>query len=130
MKKLLFISVIALVTLVACDNNPASVIDYEELPPSGDVARGEALYDQSVDLAPSCSGCHLEEDGASPSLNGYSAVAGERVEDQDAHEYTFYAIVEPGRHIVEGYGNAMYNQYDEKMTPQQIADLIAYLLSL
>jgi hypothetical protein len=55
-------------------------------------------------------------------------VAGERVEGESAREYTFYAIAEPGRYIVEGYGNAMYNRYDENLSPQEIADLIAYLL--
>jgi hypothetical protein len=67
---------------------------------------------------------------ASPDLAGFADRAGEQVEGQDAREYAFYSITEPGRYVVEDFGNVMYDQYDEKLTPQQIADLIAYLLTL
>ncbi|GAB4511111.1 MAG: hypothetical protein OHK0046_08750 [Anaerolineae bacterium] len=116
--------------LAACQQNPASTIAYSEIPAEGDAARGAEIFNQVINLAPACSSCHNDSAVAAPVLDGYSAVAGTRVEGQDAREYTFYAIAEPGRHIVSGYGNAMYNQYDEKLTGQQLADLIAYLLSL
>lgn len=122
--------VLIAVVLVGCGGTAASSIAYEDIPTEGDVARGEAIYSQSINLAPSCISCHNENANAAPHLEGYGAVAGSRVEGEDAREYTFYSIAEPGRHILDGYGNAMYNQYDEKYTPQQIADLIAYLLSL
>jgi mono/diheme cytochrome c family protein len=123
--------VTAIVILLAgCAQNTESRIPYSEIPPEGDPARGEQLFNESINAAPPCSICHAAGNTASPDLTGYGAIAGERVEGETAHEYTFYGIAEPGRYIVEGYGNAMYDRYDEKLTPQQIADLIAYLLTL
>ncbi len=119
----------ALMVLLAACGGAESAIPYAALPPQGDAARGEALYQGGV--APSCVSCHVAGAAGAPALDDlgdYAAVAGTRVEGQDAREYTFYAIVEPGQHIVEGYGNAMYNRYDENLNPQEIADLIAYLL--
>lgn len=128
--RIVIASVLAAVLLMGCANTPESVIPYSEIPETGDVARGEALYNESISLAPTCASCHNAEGGGSPDLTGYGEIAGTRVEGQDAHEYTFYSIAEPWRYIVDGYGNAMYNLYDDRLTPQQIADLIAYVLSL
>lgn len=120
-----------LLALVGCSPNPPSVIPYSAIPTTGDVARGEALFNETISLAPACSSCHTgQENAASPDLAGFGAIAGTRVEGESAHEYAFYSIAEPGRFLVEGYGNAMYNLYDEKLTPEQLADLIAYILSL
>ncbi len=83
------------------------------------------------DGAPACSTCHLLEGrgGAGPSLAGLGAAAGARVRGQSAEEYIYNSIVRPARHIVQGYSNIMYNSYDEKLSAQQIADLITFLLS-
>lgn len=116
--------------MIGCTTNPPSVMPYADVPLEGDIARGEVIFHQESGIMPSCVSCHDGESPASPDLTGYGAVAGERVEGENAHEYTFYSIAEPGRYILEGYGNAMYNQYDENYTPQEMADLIAYLLSL
>jgi len=123
--------ILSMILLTACTNHAESVIAYSDIPAEGDVTRGEELFSQQIGIAPTCSGCHNQSATASPILEaGYAEVASERVDGQSAHEYTFWAIVEPSQHLVEGYGNAMYNQYDEQLSSQQIADLIAYLLSL
>jgi hypothetical protein len=36
----------------------------------------------------------------------------------------------PADYLVNGFGNSMYNQYGQRLSPQQIADLTAYLLTL
>jgi len=116
------------VLLAACGGSPESAIAYGNVPPTGSVERGADLFDQPIRGMAACSSCHVEGATGAPSLEGYAEVAEERVEGQDAREYTFYAIAEPARHIVEGYGNAMPNQYDDRLAAQDMADLIAYLL--
>ncbi len=122
--------ILVLIALVGCTGDTNSTLNYDDIPRTGDVTNGERLYVESIDNAPVCTACHNPAAVAAPTLIDYGAIAGARVEGQDAHEYTFYAIAEPAQHIVEGYGNAMYAGYDERMTPQQMSDLIAYLLSL
>lgn len=121
---------IVLVMMTACSPNPPSVILYNAIPSDGDAANGEILYNSGKDLAPACSACHMPDSPASPDLAGFGERAATQVDGQSAHEYAFYSITEPGRFIVEGYGNAMYNMYDEVFTEQEISDLIAYILSL
>jgi mono/diheme cytochrome c family protein len=121
------IMLVLLLFLAAC-TAPAS-LQYSDIPETGDAARGEELFNTSTNLAPACLGCHIAGNNASPPLDGFGEIAGIRVEGESAREYAFYSIVEPERHIVEGYGNAMYNQYGSKMSPQEIADVIEYLLS-
>lgn len=67
---------------------------------------------------------------AGPGLGGFSRRAGERVEGQTAEVYTYESIVRPARYIVRGFSNIMYNRYVEKLSQQDIADLIAFLLGL
>ncbi|HLA43828.1 MAG TPA: cytochrome c [Aggregatilineales bacterium] len=121
-----------LILILAACKDDKSKIPYRDLPPEGDPVNGVRLFNMEVNRAAACSACHSVDgtDTGTPSLKGFAARAGERVAGQDAREYTFYSIVEPGRHIVDDFGNAMYDGYDEKMTAQQIADIIAYLLRL
>lgn len=115
-----------LLLLSACE---AESVDLSTLP-EGDAQRGEALYNESINGAPTCLSCHLLSDERliGPGLAGYAEVAGMRVEGQSAEEYTYLAIVRPAAHIVSGYSNLMYAEYGSRLSDQQIADLMAYLL--
>ncbi len=115
---------------VGCAPYAPTSIPYEEIPAEGDINRGAELFNDPTNGTTACISCHIEGNTASPMLEGLHEVAADRVEEETAREYIFYSIAEPARYIPEGYGNAMPNDYDEKLTPQQIADLIAYVLSL
>jgi mono/diheme cytochrome c family protein len=115
--------------LAAC--SPAQGGSAKDLPP-GDVSRGAQLFTQAINGAPTCSSCHTL-DGTTlvgPSLRGYKATAPTRIGNTSAEDYTYKSIVQPAAHVVSGFANTMYNQYAQRLTPQQISDLLAYLLSL
>jgi mono/diheme cytochrome c family protein len=128
--RIMIIAIGLMLILAACAPKPPSVLKYEDLPTVGDAARGAVLFSQPQGLAPSCESCHNPTATGSPLLDGFGARAGTVVEGQTAHEYAFYSIVEPWQHITEGFGDAMYNQYDELLPAQDIADIIAYILGL
>lgn len=114
--------------LGAC--SPTAIEASDALPP-GDVARGAALFTQ-IDGAPACATCHTL-DGTplvGPSLKGIAARASNRVEGQSAEEYIYTSIVSPSAYVVDGFSNSMYPQFARQLVPQEIADLIAYLLTL
>jgi len=122
------IALIVLGIVSAC--SAKSEIPYSDLPEDGDAMHGEQLFNTQVELVPSCASCHNDEATVSPELAGVGERAATRVEGQSAREYLFYSITEPRQYIVEGYGDGMYNDYDETFSPQDIADLIAYLEGL
>lgn len=90
---------------------------------------GRALF---VDLG--CSACHsLQNAGATgivgPALDGIGQAAAGRVADLDAEEYLRQSLLEPDAHIVDGFtGNLMPNDYDERLSEEQISTLVDYLL--
>ena len=100
--------------------------------PTGDASRGAALFTQSIKGAPACSSCHTVDGSAlvGPSLKGFSTVAGTRVEGMSAADYAHNSIVNPAAYVVSGFANLMYGQYAQQLSPQETADLIAYILTL
>ncbi len=121
--------VLMLVFVLAACKSDSPRISFDDLP-EGNPESGAQLFLQSVNDAPACSECHelTTVNGKAPGMSGYGARAGSRVDGENAREYTFHSIVQPPRHVVSGFSNVMYNDYDKKLTPQDIADLIAFLL--
>jgi cytochrome c oxidase subunit 2 len=123
------ITILSALLLTACSssNLPQTAKDL----PAGDADRGSNLFKQSIEGAPACSTCHTVDGSAlvGPSLKGFGAAAGSRVSGLSATDYAFQSITQPAAYLVNGYANLMYNQYAQHLNAQQIADLIAYLLS-
>ena len=107
--------------------------------PEGDPENGEALANGSL----GCAGCHILSatgpawlpDGDQPGIgeraasrfteSGYNGTA------TSAEEYLFESTVLTNIFIVEGYEpNIMPGNYGDRLTPQDMADLIAYMISL
>lgn len=129
MKQILILSLLSLLTLAACATT--STPELTSLP-EGDPVRGERLFTEEINGAPSCTSCHRLDDerATGPSLAGYARRAITRIEGQSAQDYTATSILSPSRYIVRGFSNLMYINYRSKMSNQDLADLIAYLLSL
>ncbi len=82
-----------------------------------------------------CYGCHTLADAQAsgsvgPVLDGIGQTAATRVEGLQAQEYLRQSILEPGAFVVPGYADGlMPSNLGERMTPEEIDTLVAYLLS-
>jgi len=124
-KRLYFcVIVIAAALFAACTPAEKTAKDL----PVGDVARGVALFVQSVNGAPPCNACHITG-GSGPLLTGEALAAGAGATGLPVAEYTYQSIVKPAAYITPGYSNLMYAGYASALNAQQSADLIAYLLA-
>ena len=107
--------------------------------PEGDPIAGEAL---TVSLG--CTACHtvaVEGIGPywppTPNEPGIGERADTRISQpdytgiaEDGTQYLFESIVLPADFLVDGYDNLMPNNYSSTLTDQDMADLIAYLLTI
>ncbi len=107
-------------TIVPEDDSPP-VISVGSLP-SGNAEEGRRLYGTI-----GCSGCHsLGTDRIiGPGFVGVADRAGARKPGLSADEYIVESILNPGTFIVPGFPRQM-PAFDE-LSPQQIADLLAFL---
>lgn len=129
----LTLALLGVLLLAGCSVEPPR-ISFDSLDFAlADAGSGEKLYNQSNNEAPACAACHTIDGAGSSignSLAGLAAVAAERVQGQSAREYLYWSILRPGQHLVAGYSNLMYADYEDSLEAADIADLIAYLLTL
>lgn len=92
----------------------------------GDAARGETLLETYQ-----CAACHVigAQNDIAPAFDGLADRAGERKPPLSAVAYIYESIVNPSAYIVEGYQNAMVQNFKERVSEQDLADLMAYLLT-
>lgn len=98
----------------------------------GDSVRGEDIFRHGINAAPPCITCHALAPGGfalGPIMQGYGERAGSRREGMTAEAYTHQSIADPTVFLVPGFRNIMYPDYADDLTEQEIADLIAFLLT-
>lgn len=105
--------------------------------PEGDAAEGEALA-----VAQGCTTCHIDTPTGPAWLPtagepGIGSRAAERIEDPGytgsattAEQYLFESIVAPEVYLTPGFADLMPHTYGELLSPDDVADLITYLLSI
>lgn len=140
--KLRIVLFIAALTLIGCAGLPLWAITLQmepaveiEAPPPPDAARGQEIFAKGVNGSPSCVGCHhlvSSEIGFAlgPSLQGLRNRAGTRIPNMSAEAYLIDSILHPEDFIVPGYRNIMYPKFADHFSEQDVADLVAYLMTL
>lgn len=98
----------------------------------GDPLNGQVLY--SSELA--CASCHVVTGGeVAPHLEGtFTRIDETRLNDPllegyTPEQYLVESIVNPAHYIVPGYQNVMPTNFGDRLTAQDLADLVAFLLS-
>jgi cytochrome c551/c552 len=114
-------------TVASADSGlPASIA---ALLPTADPVRGSELALQN-----GCSACHSLDEGVKvvgPSWYDLGNHAATRVAGESAPLYLYNSIVLPNQYILEGFlANLMPQTYADQLSEQEMADLIAYLLTL
>ncbi|NUM45704.1 MAG: cytochrome c [Anaerolineales bacterium] len=101
----------------------------------GDAKAGEALFNEAIiDVQPGCNTCHsLTPDTVvvGPSLAGVATRAETRISGMSAEDYIRESILHPDNYVVEGFtAGVMVQVWEETLTPEQVDNLTAYLLTL
>ena len=92
------------------------------------IERGKQVYREK-----SCATCHqvgTEGGTAGPALTHIGTGAQTRKAGTSAGDYIRKSIVDPGAYVVPGYPDAMLRGLDQGLTPQDLDDLVGYLLTL
>jgi cytochrome c553 len=113
---------------------------------SGDATKGEALFKNGTGdpAVPACSTCHNVDTAdvkVGPSLQGVATHGGMHAHDkgEDITTYLRTSILNPNDYLVpnvEGHifsvngVSLMFQDYAKHLTPEQVNDLVAYLLTL
>jgi mono/diheme cytochrome c family protein len=103
--------------------------------PEGDAERGAELFGRGANGAPPCGTCHQTVRNAfgfalGPNLAGIGERAPERIEELAPEAYIAESVLEPHAYVVPGYRDIMYPSFAEHYDDQDIADLVAYLMTL
>lgn len=97
------------------------------------LAEADASNGETLALINACVGCHiteLEPEMTGPTWYNIGDTAISRIEGQSPALYLYNSIVAPNDYIVAGYPeNIMPLNYNETISQEDLADLLAYLLA-
>ena len=101
----------------------------------GDPVRGKMIFENGLYSAPACKNCHVVTGktpafGLAPSLAGISTRAAQRIPGMTAPQYIEDSIRKPSDYIVPGFHVNMYPDFGKDYSDHDIADLVAYLMTL
>jgi mono/diheme cytochrome c family protein len=94
--------------------------------PDGDPTRGAQVFANA-----GCRVCHMDKPvGPRFSQEQLANFAAARREGYSAELYLYESIVQPRAYIVQGYtGDIMPQNYSKNLSAQDLADLVAYLMT-
>jgi mono/diheme cytochrome c family protein len=98
---------------------------------NGDPINGQVLYNGDL----GCAGCHEGDNHVGPATEGtYTRIEETRLNDPALAGYTIEqyiveSIVQPGQYVVPGHQNIMPTNFGDRLTAQEMADLLLFLES-
>lgn len=98
---------------------------------NGDPLNGQLIYNGEY----GCAGCHEGENRVAPATEGtLTRIEETRLNDPALEGYTveqylIESIVQPGHYVAPGYQNIMSNNFGERITAQELADMVLFLES-
>jgi mono/diheme cytochrome c family protein len=121
--------VVTLSNQAPAESTSTSVISESELDAllaNADAQRGAQLVTQFE-----CAACHIlgAENGIAPPFAGIGQRAAARLPGLTAAQYLHQSIVDPMVYIVPDFPPAMATNYGTRLTPEQLGDIIAHLLT-
>ena len=93
------------------------------------LANGVAANGDQLLTVYGCAACHRSESNIAPSFVGLAERAETRRPSLTAAEYLYESITQPNAYVVEEFQPAMPPNYAERLSDQELGDIIAYLLS-
>lgn len=90
-----------------------------------DTAQGETLVTETYE----CFACHVSAAGRTAPPYSEISDHAEAAGFDDIAQYIYLSIVHPAQHVVEGYAAAMPQNYGVRMSDEELAHVIAYLLA-
>lgn len=102
----------------------------------GDATHGQDIFEHGLNGAPACINCHSVNAAGKvgfaigPGLRGIPEIATTRIADFSAALYLEDSIRYPNDFITPGFRGIMYADFAKNYTDQEIADLVAYLMTL
>ena len=97
------------------------------------LAAADPVNGEQVALVRGCIGCHALDPNmvmTGPTWYHIGDTAVSRVAGESPAFYLYHSIVQPGLYVVPDYpNNIMPANYNEQLSVQELADLIAYLLN-
>ncbi|MBC8170880.1 MAG: SH3 domain-containing protein [Anaerolineae bacterium] len=97
----------------------------------GDPLNGQLIYNGEY----GCASCHEGANRVAPSTEGtLTRIEETRLNDPALEGYTvaqylIESIVQPGHYVAPGYQNIMSNNFGERLTAQELADMLLFLES-
>lgn len=125
-----------IITLICTSCNQYVELLLNEQVAVGNAERGAILFAEGTgDESPTCASCHKVSANdvgfvIGPILEDISTIAATRIEGVTAEEYLRDSILNPEAFRVPGSRVTMFPDYANYLTEQDVADLIAYLLTL
>lgn len=97
---------------------------------TADPAKGEKV---ALTVIPSCRGCHSDDPAVAmtgPTWQNVADHAANRVPGMSPANYLYTSITNPGAYVVPGFpGGVMYPNYGAEIPTEDLANLVAYLLT-